>query len=465
VPTIFVPSRFKRRVLKTTKKATVVSKEIWGQCRGIPVKGYFIELPRLHYAATYFPLLDIHENFHTECKQESATCVTPVTQTERRGLAKRFEFKLNHPFDMDIAHKDLAQFKDAITMMRHYIEPILLTTKYKVTLHLRTLPGFEPFYDEDHLHIVIGSAPPGCTTKQSITDPSLLLHMGRPEDEYYTGPTKHRGTVVRSDEDSYDGQIIGSTLYIFLPLTGNLLELYGSREGNPFQKRLASVWKVFLESKEQPPPLDCSRIEKDEFTKRVTEAGVHHILLAEIEREIADAQAEAEKLQNMLTLVLTELRTKIIFRDSLASRSSDSYIPQADGLWELVSHHPLIEHIDTSDENRIIYHTRPVHIEDDEGNLRNVGTFAVMADDFKIYVWSTGTTHPKRVAHPHIASHENSICYGNISTEIADLCSKDRHTEAILLVLRWLTEGYEPSLTYHRIEEWPLVKNEESNDA
>ena len=442
--TIFVPTRFKDRVAAMPEITHVASEEILGHCRTIPVWGYLMEVSHDADVRKLFSIRNCYDSFTTEGKT-AALFVAPLTKKERSQRKGMVHLDIDSASE---SHRTLvyASFEHLIK----FLEPISVSLNCQVTLHITDRPAFEPFYEDDHIHVVLSSRPPGKSYKQKpfVLDKILLDGTSCP------GPTEGRGFEVQYDDDFVIGQIVGSTIYLFLPMGKAAISSFSHDHDNPFRIALATVWHEYLTMQKEILIPEAQIDSYDSFAANVSQDSIATMMREAQREEIQKLHKEAERLVRELALVHAQLKANVALMKAIELTPIVVDLPP---LWEQLQHNSSIECITLSHDKVLHYHTAAVYIEDDDGNLRDVGSFTIRVGDFDVYIWSTRITHPERISHPHIQSSENSICLGNISTEVAKLCAENRKVEAVLLCLRWLTEGYEPSLTYHRVEEWPLV--------
>ena len=88
-----------------------------------------------------------------------------------------------------------------------------------------------------------------------------------------------------------------------------------------------------------------------------------------------------------------------------------------------------------------------------------IGSFIIRYCHDGIFVWSQNSLHKQGIAHPHI-SESGVVCFGNVGSAITTAAIESRVVDAVELVLRWLTDGYDPELAETKITEWP--REEES---
>ena len=120
--------------------------------------------------------------------------------------------------------------------------------------------------------------------------------------------------------------------------------------------------------------------------------------------------------------------------------------------WRRLRDHPLIERFYVI-ESAIHVETKAILCEH-EGGAENTGSVVIRFPlNGSFTVWGLKPTHPKGIAHPHINPH-GGACFGNVETAIQSAALDGRIADGFDLVLRWLVEGYDPTLAQSKIEEW-----------
>jgi hypothetical protein len=94
------------------------------------------------------------------------------------------------------------------------------------------------------------------------------------------------------------------------------------------------------------------------------------------------------------------------------------------------------------------------------GKRYEVGRFRIRLMYVGRYVvYPVQSAHPNGVPHPHITP-SGLMCHGTISQSIAEALADMRYADAVLYLLLWLTDGYDPNSLHfggHHIEEWPTT--------
>lgn len=338
------------------------------------------------------------------------------------------------------------------------IEHLADITGLDIALHLPhdvSHPLFPP--KKNGIDIVIGSSPPGdiAIEKMGAICGVRLTELGKA----YSLPTYARGygRVVKDRFDVTIGQVVGTTLYLFLQTnTKDLVNQLTESGGALVRKCLELVWQEYVEHTVSEPEIqpfttpgecalllrlwdlaldtDCQAWLKDEQLKVETALRAYHEAL----RDLRMAQRSIRGLQ--------------AHRDN----ETDIAVSERDALWQQLLDDPRVESISLVDDGyQLITNTIL-----DAGTGRELGSYGMrMNEDRKIRVWSINSPHPDRIPHPHISSC-GMKCFGNIGPSIEDVLIARNDPQAFLMVLDWLEDGYDPDLADTKIEEWPFPKGE-----
>lgn len=453
---VFVPSPY-RSILASLPKGIIecASEPSVGFLYTLPVTGYLATIPDGFNPADFFGEKNCLESFTTKDGQ-SARIVLPLPPSTNIDLDSLITIE---------THSDSLfakpMFKSAIDQMKHFLSAIVLGFNIPVTLHLSKHHAFEPYYpdDERRVHIVLNSRVPGDATWQSISVLDNLDLARGPRAMRCAGPTHGRGEMVMLDDEFCIGQIVGSTIYLFIPDNKTVIGLYSHEHDNPFRIALAKAWDqylIYLVTEEAAPV----EIESgDSFAKETLNFGE---LMLMTEKAAALATTERiERLKAELSDEYTHLRLATMTIEAITATTKTRDV---EAEWRSIMTCPYIDSVTKESAHALHYHSKPVIMEDDTGNLHDVGSFTIRIKGASIAIWSTRITHPERIPHPHINA-DNIICFGNVTSEITKLCGEFRTIEAVLLCFRWLFEGYEPGLTLHKLEEWPIYQPDTTEGA
>ena len=169
-----------------------------------------------------------------------------------------------------------------------------------------------------------------------------------------------------------------------------------------------------------------------------------------VEREIADREAQLEKLASELRLVSRELdrsrRLSVAISD-VAATQREHFERAFDDLIAL----PGVRGIDVESELISVY-TQPIHIRHD-GTLYRIGEFAIDVDllnGLRIRnLANTATT--TGWDHPHIQG--NLPCLGNLR-EAAEILIGQRELVPLVSIVLQFLETYDPATAYGPVTLW-----------
>jgi len=348
------------------------------------------------------------------------------TLKERPGILKDFE-------------SALSTFSDRIGM--------------KVQLHFVNGPSFPPYAKNDaNLHLVVGASPPGNReTLERQTICGILLNdrgayvQGR-------GPALGYGIIVRDDQKGIVSQIIGNTFYLFIPTIENLNRalFFGTQGIELFTRVLALTWNVYADNAAEPTPAPIASAK--EYTSLMQGnlslySKVQRRSIEEVDEELQEALRNYRDKLNLKRILLAAEKAYL----AIAEANSDF-----DRDWKILKSHPLIAQVGTLDDTLFIETKWIIH--EFEGTKYKLGRYMIRKPiGVPSGIWALETPHPDRIPHPHISAH-GIVCYGNATQAIEEAVGEMRTVDELELILRWLSEGYSPSLAMAHIEQWPTVE-------
>ena len=348
---------------------------------------------------------------------------------------------------------------------RDYAELIPLTNDLKQTLAwLSDYAGIEILLDvrdggfapttprgSKILHVVLGASAPGeaiisrythlCGT-QLAQDGSLV--------EYPYGPSCGSGVLVRDDENDVVAQIVGNTLFVFVPIDLKFERVLREQDGlGLFKKALRYTWNTYVENPEVPQPTELG--ESKAYVELVEQwldffPSVQRHLIEDEEKELRKLHARYLGKLQYLQILRAGLQVAItLHTDHDKERSA--------GDFERLRSNALLRTVGVL-TNGLQVVTHPIVCEY-EGKRYSLGSYTIrISQSGDVSVWAESSTHPTGYPHPHIG-WSGSPCFGNISIAIDHAAVEHRLADTIELVLRWLTEGYDPKLAETPITEWP----------
>ncbi len=313
---------------------------------------------------------------------------------------------------------------------------------------------------EGWISIVAAGTPPGDIAYESVPsryNVDITQQEGRRVD-VLTG-TKGYGNIVVNGYREKVGQIVGKTLYIFLPENGRVSALQQD-SGDLLRKTLRDVWNAFqqLESGEvqhDAPPTLTREVLISEFGdwKRSLIDSLQESQ-TQIDLQIERVDAELRRLlvhKRANQRVIDVLRAKGAYEDTVSKRWSN----------EQTAAIRALEHV-----HQCSYILGAVQIEttelfvEHEGGIYRMGSYSIrISADGSIFVFQTRPAHPRGYIHPHVNSAAHP-CLGNITQAVYDLVLGGDYALAFKLIIDLLMDGYDHSVASVKITEWPKVEVE-----
>lgn len=263
------------------------------------------------------------------------------------------------------------------------------------------------------------------------------------------GPTKGRGVTLKDEHGEPLVQILGNNWYLLLP---TLSQYHGQSSPAIFDRLLALAWKGHRDATAKPPK--AARATRKAFAATVDEwtDDLPKLIredIANIDRKIQDAQ------RDLADLTRRKKESQALLDGFANSDFAKGAKERAPKDWAAIARHPLVADVSLVEEG---LHVRTVPIEIPHGGATYAfGAFTIrVSKRGTVSVWSEGPTHKDGIPHPHVAK-DGGPCFGNASDAITRAGGEQRYADVIRYVLRWLTEGYTPSLAAVKIEEWPKV--------
>lgn len=352
------------------------------------------------------------------------------------------------PSDTDLGNPGQKNTVDSIVSVLRQFQEV---SGKSICLHVHN-KGVEhyPIGNEYDIHIVLGGIAPGENESFSATyiDDVKLDSSGY--DVSVPGSSKGYGYVVTDDNDRRIAQIVGSTIYFFVPVSQKYLHLLAGKRVDIFRIVLTCAWKAMVLNE-----FDFSRniiSSENEFIE------YQNTMYSNLEKGKSD---HLEKIDKDIENCSRNLRDLILSRKLLIGDATRDFakISKEDSIssWEKLSNHQFIDFLEIPEDDCLHVHTKFILVPDDDGCIRNLGKFIIRIAGFgDVFIWSKCIIHPEGVPHPHI-SKCGSVCFGNVSLEINRLAAEYKHPELITLIMSWLVEGYEANLADAKLGEWPLA--------
>lgn len=297
----------------------------------------------------------------------------------------------------------------------------------------------KPYY----FTFVFGVSPPGETTYQDL---SRCFDIRLSDDDALIrcpGPTRGYGVVLYDTAKEAVAQIVGTTIYIFPPV----VESFANADDTLLKCIMTAVWEAYTRPSE--PDTTEPRSIEDTVASWIDVSRTH-------------AQRELHAVDQAIHELEEKLRMLYLSRRFTLQQMRHTNADKAEMMQTVVGvDRKLTEHLHLSSvrviDGGIQAETHPLLCEHTDG-LHAIGRFCIrLSIRGRVSVWSIDTPHPNRIAHPHLGKN-GTPCFGNMSVSIQEAAMMWDVALVMDLVIRWLTEGYDPSLADTPIEEWPRVE-------
>ncbi len=313
--------------------------------------------------------------------------------------------------------------------------------------------GFASVYPrQDHMvHVVVGASPPGEVRKGKRA--SLCGIQFEPDGSavaYENVESYGSGTIVFSKEKEPIAQIVGKSIFVFVPMEMRYARVLRDQDGlGLFKKALRYAWNAYVEDTETVSLQPIKNVR--EYTDLIEELvdcfpSIKRAMIENEEREARRLHAEYLSRMQYVQILKSDLREGVALLaeydkkkcaaefKTLRSNKLLKVVGILKGGLQVVTHPIVYQH---------------------EGKRYRLGTYVIRISKVgQVSVWAESTSHPSGCPHPHIGLSGNP-CFGNISIAIDRAAIEHRIVDTIDLVLRWLTEGYDPKLADTPITEWP----------
>lgn len=368
---------------------------------------------------------------------------------------KRKALQSEHPLVLFDEKSELAEMPSIVQELSGVMQMFNGLTRRKAYLHFVEGPGCFPYPDNGDIHFVVGATHPGAYSDISRSHVcGIRVHETGRYIRLY-GATRGVGFVVKDDKGSEIAQVVGSTVYLFVPNPEKLTFLFSGTEGRDLYSRIIDAsWAAMAGGKEpKAVPINSLRSYRrrtaNSFKTMESILGLH---LASLDVKIKEA---TERLRALYVEKETYVRMQAFHK---ARREEDvREFPKRD--WNRMRKHPLVERMLWVDD-AVHVHTGPIVFEHD-GRRFDLGRFIIrMEAGYTPSVWAIDHKHPARAMHPHI-SKTGITCFGNISAALAQAAGEGRAADTLDLMLSWLQDGYDPNLADTKIEEWPALEEEQ----
>ncbi|MCA9354833.1 MAG: hypothetical protein KC877_04910 [Candidatus Kaiserbacteria bacterium] len=320
-----------------------------------------------------------------------------------------------------------------------------------VHLHLCSHGSVQyPYNDSDTVHIVLGAVPPGENQEFVATHVDDVRLQPSGHEVAVPGVAHGYGLVVHDRFNQRIGQVVGTTLYLFVPVDDDSLHLLAANGTDLFAVALGYAWRVFT-----------ARDKVELLTKRLETAEEYgQYLVSMIQRLHDNVDAKVKRVDERIANYRRIIAELLLERRLMLAQKSKGIFEVVDQSalegWEVLRTHPLIDYLEHPDSTYLHVHTKDVVVQDAAGVERYLGRFIIRISRYqKVHVWSKCLPHPTLVPHPHIGA-SGSVCFGNVTNEVDELLTSGQDEDLICLILDWLQNGYDESLADAKIEEWPV---------
>lgn len=323
-------------------------------------------------------------------------------------------------------------------------------TGITVHLHSPRAVRVEPLpAKDDEVHIIFGATPTG--PQHVFHDVAKVFGQTLDNKAWYfrrTGPIKGRGVALHDPEDKGEKplvQVVGRTAYM-------LTQVLSITNRGAVDK----VFRGMLNLVHQGLPLAAMRrskriVSSREFAERYTSlrAGTH----AWRKAKIIELELEVESKLKAYQQALEDLRVwKLIEHGEDGNDLACTQAFASRKEYKRIRSMPEVAGIEFVDEGLHIL-TKDLTANFD-GKSYRLGAYVVRISDHEFALFCERSYHPKGFIHPHYPN-AGTPCWGNAGIPIVRAYRDGRIADFIELIIKWLTQGYDPALADTKIEEWP----------
>lgn len=323
-------------------------------------------------------------------------------------------------------------------------------TGITVHLHSPKATRVEPLPAKaDEIHVLFGATPTG--PQQVFHDVSTVFGQTLDNKAWYfrrMDPVKGRGIALHDPDDKAKKpliQVIGRTGYMLVQV---LSITNRGAVAKVFRGLLNLVHSgIALAAKRKGERISSSR----DFAER------YAALRAEMhdwrKEKIKEMDLEVERALKAYLKALEDARFwKLIERaeDDEDCKNASSFASRKE--YKRILTMPEVAKIEYADEGLHI-HTKDLTAAF-EGKAYRLGRYVVRISAHQFAVFCERSYHPKGIIHPHYPN-DGVPCWGNAGIPITRAYREGRIADFAELVIKWLTQGYEPALAETKIEEWP----------
>jgi hypothetical protein len=321
-----------------------------------------------------------------------------------------------------------------------------------ITVHLHSPHAVrvEPLpAKSNEVHVIFGATPTG--PHYAFHDIEKVFGQTLDNKAWYfrrTGPIKGRGVALHDPDDKGQKplvQVVGRTAYM-------LTQALSITNRGAIDK----VFRGMLNLVHQGLPLAAKRTSKrivsasdfaDRYKKLRAETHAWRKakiieLELEVERNLTAYQKSIEDLRVWKTIERGEDGDDESTTKTFASRKE----------FKRIRSMPEVAGIEFKDEGLHILTKDLTAVFD--GKSFKLGAYVVRISDHEFALFCEQSHHPKGFIHPHYPN-TGVPCWGNAGIPIVRAYRDGRIADFIELVIKWLTQGYDPALADTKIEEWP----------
>lgn len=330
-----------------------------------------------------------------------------------------------------------------------------------ITLHIVDARAITPYPQGRILHVVVGAAPAGDVDQTDLSHACGIRLQERGRYLAFWGPTRGIGTKIIDEQKNIIGQIVDGTVYLFIPTPGRASFLFEGSEGRELYKRcIERALKTLRKGCKEPKSKKI--VQLDDYRAFVDASFETMPMLLGARKALVDLeiQTTTEKLRTLYTEKETYSRLAALEKERTDVEKREH--PVRD--WPRIKKHPLVERVFVVEGEALHVQTRRI-IAEHNGKHFDMGRYIIrLTIGGTPSIWAVDSTHPKRVAHPHISA-QSVVCFGNVTTSVTQAAGEGRIADALDIIFRWLTEGYDPNLADAKIEEWPEVRRKKRKAA
>lgn len=316
-----------------------------------------------------------------------------------------------------------------------------------------------PIRSANTLKVVLGAVPPGYTKARHATH---LFDVRIVQPGYRSSlpaPTIDVGHVVKNDIDEPIAQIVDDTIYLFVPMGHFGISQLVDPTVRLFRRAMNLAWNAYVDGvSDRTEPELTPVTDHHAYIERTLNP---HQEIARLREELSEVDDTILTAQRVLTENLAKKARLVATIEGTSARID--YDPET--AWNELTQCPYLESIYAASNGGVHYRSAPLILTDETGQARFIGQLGLSIErPDSIRVWSIDTPHRSGVPHPHV-NHYGDVCLGNVTQSVSHLLAGHREAEAAILILRMLAEGYDPTLTEHKLSEWPTPEEWERKRA